>query len=250
VNHAITLHNIAFSYHEKTVFEQVSFGLKKGEFLAIIGPNGSGKSTLLKLLLGLLKPLSGTLSFDTNAETKKALGYVPQSTDMNLEFPISALDVVLTGQKSTHTKALKQSAYEALCSVGMEALAHERIGRLSGGQRQRVFIARALMGDPNLLILDEPTSNIDAEGAQEIFDLLKSLTPHKTVITVSHDLTLLLGYATKVLSMGKNPVMHDAPEIPKELLNTHNGHLCEVELLNHFNPEANAKCCTLKDFHG
>ena len=214
--------------------DRVSFRVQRGAFLGIIGPNGGGKSTLLKMLAGLLKPQEGSVRVLglPPGEAGARVGYVPQETGFNLAFPITALDVVQMGLLgcSYAKKERISRALAALDRVGITHLAKRRIGTLSGGERQRTFIARALCGQPELLLLDEPTANLDPKAQVAIYDLLKSLQPEITIILVSHDISHLIGYATEVAALNRKLLHYEA--LPKEGFHLdHDGHVCEVELL-------------------
>lgn len=229
----IEVTNLFFAYEkEQTILENINLMIKQNDFLAIIGPNGGGKSTLLKLILGVLKPKSGTIKVNID---RNFLGYVPQNTNLNINFPITALEVVLMGNIGSKQKIIGYSSFEidsamkALKQVGMEAYANTKIGNLSGGQRQRVFIARALCANPKVILLDEPTASIDVQGQKEVYDLLKVLSQNISIVVVSHDISVLLNYAKNVAHINKTLVYHKLDNIK----NTHNddAHLCEVELL-------------------
>lgn len=229
----IEVTNLFFAYEkEQTILENISLTVKQNDFLAIIGPNGGGKSTLLKLILGVLKPKSGSIKVNID---RNFLGYVPQNTNLNINFPITALEVVLMGNIGSKQKIIGYSSFEidsamkALKQVGMEAYANTKIGNLSGGQRQRVFIARALCANPKVILLDEPTASIDVQGQKEVYDLLKVLSQNISIVVVSHDISVLLNYAKNVAHINKTLVYHKLDNIKK----THNddAHLCEVELL-------------------
>jgi len=237
----VSLRDLSFAYDTQTVLEGVSLDVDEHDFFAIIGPNGGGKSTLLKLMLGLLKPDEGSITLldTTPTEARHAIGYVPQNTNVNTHFPVKVLDVVLMGNDAKHHPLFgysveeKTCAMEALGHVGMEGFASRRIGDLSGGQRQRVMIARALCRHPRLLILDEPTASIDATGQKEIYDLLKRLNDRITVIVVSHDLSVILGYANKAAHINRTLTFHDISD-KSHIFHTHgqtDDHLCEIDIL-------------------
>lgn len=221
--------DVSFSYDAEPVLTHVSLQILPGDFLALIGPNGGGKSTLVKLITGLITPRHGTIR-----RTTDMIGYVPQNTDVNPAFPITALDVVLMGMRTRasvfgHSREARSKAEATLKLVGMEGFATRKIGALSGGQRQRVMIARALAGDPALLILDEPTSSIDPEGQREIYELLKRLNQTITILVVSHDIAVVVEYAGKVAHINRSLTYHDV-SFMRTAYGTHQ-HYCEVELL-------------------
>ncbi|EFM09904.1 ABC transporter related protein [Paenibacillus curdlanolyticus YK9] len=202
----ITLKDIAFSYESQQVMEKVSFSVQQRDFTGLIGSNGAGKTTLLRMIVGLLKPASGSISlFGTPIAQFKdwhRIGYVPQKNSFNPLFPATVREVVLSGlygrnkQFRRLTKADQTKADEALHAMGIEDLAPKRIGQLSGGQQQRVFLARALINNPELLILDEPTVGIDSETQAGFFHLIKHMHQHHrmTFLMVSHDMDMIRGY--------------------------------------------------------
>ncbi|MDR0580328.1 MAG: ABC transporter ATP-binding protein [Campylobacteraceae bacterium] len=226
--------NLSFAYDKENVLENVSFEYERSDFLALVGPNGGGKSTLLKLILGLLKPTSGKIELSSHK-----IGYVPQNTMPNGEFPISVLDVVLMGRLKKYrfgfySKDDKKRAFEALEKTDMQGYAHKKIGGLSIGQRQKVFIARALACEAELLILDEPTASVDMQGQVQIYNILKSLNSSKGVIVVSHDMDVVLGYATKIAYVSRTLFMHEPSALTKEAffekLQSNNAHNCPVDI--------------------
>ena len=253
----VSLRDLSFAYDTQPVLEGVSLEVDEHDFFAIIGPNGGGKSTLLKLMLGLLKPDAGSITLlgTTPTEARHAIGYVPQNTNVNTDFPVKVLDVVLMGNGAKHHPLFgygaeeKACAMEALGHVGMEGFASRRIGDLSGGQRQRVMIARALCRHPRLLILDEPTASIDATGQKEIYDLLKRLNDRITVIVVSHDLSVILGYANKAAYVNRPLTFHDISD-KSHIFHTHgktDKHLCEIDILEMLGGESCDVCHNCDD---
>ena len=230
----INIKNLFFKYQKTEVLENVNLTIKDDDFLAIIGPNGGGKSTLLKLILGLLPLQSGTI--EKNIENNQ-VGYVPQNTNLNIDFPITSLEVVLMGHISSKKRLFGYSkdeiscALESLTQVGMKDFANKKIGDLSGGQRQRVFIARALCSNPKIMLLDEPTASIDVKGQQEIYELLRELNKTICIVVVSHDLSILLNYAKNVAHINRGLVYHSLAEVQKNVTLA-DDHLCEVELLS------------------
>ncbi len=228
----LSCEGISYAYHRDRVLEGVNLELRRGELCAIIGPNGGGKSTFAKIIVGLLKPEQGRVRF---YQEDMLIGYVPQDTSLNKDFPIRAIDVVLMGFLKPYgnrtQNAQKAQAHELLERLGISRLALRRIGDLSGGERQRVLIARALAGNPSVLLLDEPTASIDAPTQREIYQFLQELSHTKGVIIISHDVSLLLGYATKALYINKQGVMHTLEDIKGAIPS---GHMCEVEFLQAF----------------
>jgi len=247
----IHIQDLTFSYEKEVVLEKIDLDVEERDFLAIIGPNGGGKSTLLKLILGINPLQKGTLSIfgKPPGKARAYIGYVPQNTNINTHFPIKVIEVVLMGHVGEkrplfgYGKDETACAMGALSQVGMEAYAQNKIGSLSGGQRQRVMIARALCAHPKILILDEPTASIDIAGQKEIYELLKILNRHITVIVVSHDISVILEYANKAAHINKKLSFHDISD-KKQTFHTHGEeeHFCEIELLQMLGTEQCETC--------
>ena len=253
--HVIEIQNLSFAYDKQTILENVNLNVEEKDFLAIIGPNGGGKSTLLKLILGINDLKTGSISVLGKKPTQSLtqIGYVPQNTNINTDFPIKVIEVVMMGHVEGKRPLFGYGKHEMLCAmgaleqVGMADFAQTKIGALSGGQRQRIMIARALCAHPQILVLDEPTSSIDITGQKEIYDLLKILNEHITVIVVSHDISVILEYANKVAHVNKNLSYHDISD-KHSTFHTHGNeeHFCEIELLQMLGAE-NCNTCDVSD---
>lgn len=228
---AIEVRHLDFSYEKTPVLSDVNFSVNRGDFLAIIGPNGGGKSTLMKLIVGLLKPSAGEVRvFGEKVPSKKvSLGYVPQNTNRNLEFPITVEETVSTGLPRFRPDPPK--VRELLETVRMEAFSKRRLGELSGGERQRVLIARALASEPQILFLDEPSSNIDAKGQEDLYGLLAQLNAKMTIVIVSHDLMVLSRHVKSVACVNREVHFHSGSEITPEMMQNMYG--SEMELVAH-----------------
>ncbi len=212
----ITAKNLTKKYTDVTVLDDLTFAVPKGELLAIVGPNGSGKTTLVKLMLGLEKPTSGTVEITSGCGRTLAdsIGYVPQLFTFDRTLPITIrefLDLVSCGH-GRHCDL--QPVQHVLGMVGMERMEDKKIGKLSGGQLQRVLIARALLHERDILILDEPSTGIDAQGQDALYELLGTLVREHgvTVIVVSHEMDFVSKYATSVLCLNHKLVCHDVPK--------------------------------------
>ena len=241
----IEIRDLDFEYSGETVLKDVSATIRQKDFVAIIGPNGGGKTTLLKLILGLLKPAKGTILVDGKnpQEASSCIGYVPQDVHINRSFPITVIDVVLMGKLdptqrlSRRSATNRRDALEALDRLDMADHADKKIGMLSGGQRQRVFIARALVSQPKLLLLDEPTASIDTKGQADFYRLLRELNQDLTVIVVSHDLLVISRYVKSVACVNRSLHYHDQAEITGEMLESmypcEDDEVCPVELVAH-----------------
>lgn len=237
---AIEVKNLFYSYSGKeNALENATFEIRRNDFLAVIGPNGGGKTTLIKIILGLLKPSSGIVRVLGKSPEKNSrkIGYVPQETSINMDFPISVFDVVKMGRLQplkglfSFSRDDSDHAAQALEFVGMKDFMKRRIGSLSGGQRQRVFIARALVSDPEILILDEPTASVDTQGQTELYERLAELNKEKTVIVVSHDLMVISGYVKSVACVNRSVYYHGHAELTPNMLEM--AYNCPVDLVAH-----------------
>jgi len=235
---AVVIEDLSFSYNRRPVLEDVNLTVNRGDFLAIIGPNGGGKSTLLKLILGLFKPDSGRISV-LGLPPKKAahfIGYFPQDVSINRFFPIAVMDVVLMGRlrhggRSRISKQDRIKAMTVMEKLGIENLAGYKISDISGGQRAKVFLCRALVTEPEILVLDEPAANLDASAQTELYDLLMEINAEKTIIMVSHDLMVISSHVKSVACVNRNLNFHAGSEITEEMLNM--AYPCPVELIAH-----------------
>ena len=218
---AIELKQVSFSYGGVRVLERISLEVAHGEFLGIVGPNAGGKSTLLKLLLGLIQPQAGELRVlgDSPQVARKRLGYVPQYPAFARDFPVTAEQVVRMGRLGNgklfggYSRRDRQIASRVMAETETTDLAKRRIDTLSGGQLQRILVARALASEPSILLLDEPTANIDMRVENEIFDLLKLLNERMTILVVSHDIAFISGYVQRVACLNRTLICHNTEDI-------------------------------------
>jgi zinc transport system ATP-binding protein len=203
----LTIQDLDFSYGQTPALRGVNIEMHSHEFIGIFGPNGGGKTTLLKLILGFLQPQKGKVLLFGEApeKTRHLIGYVPQSARFDRDFPITVLNVVMMGALQnlswlgTYPAGTKEKALQALSQVGLEKKIKSPFGTLSGGEAQRALIARAILNDPRLLILDEPTANIDPEGERSIHDLLVELNKTRGILMVTHDLQTILDKVGRLL---------------------------------------------------
>lgn len=222
----IMLDQVGFSYDNLPVLENVSLRVTEKEFLGIVGPNAGGKSTLLKLVLGLLKPQTGKIEVlgKKPRQQRKAIGYVPQYPAFSRDFPITVEQVVLMGRLGAgrflgrYSPDDYQAAQKALREVEADDLAQRLVGALSGGQLQRVLLARALVSNPEILILDEPTANIDMRLESDIFDQLKRLNERMTILVVSHDIAFISDYVHRVACLNRTLVCHHTDHIDGQMV--------------------------------
>lgn len=220
-NKVISVRDVSFAYDNIPVLENISLDIEEKEFLGIIGPNAGGKSTLLKLVLGLLKPQSGSIRIQGKKprQQRNIIGYVPQYPAFSRDFPITVKQAVLLGRLGMggllgrYSRDDHEAAEQALAEVEAENLANRLIGALSGGQLQRVLLARALVSNPQILILDEPTANIDMRLESDIFDQLKQLNQRMSIIVVSHDIAFISDYVHRVACLNRTMVCHHTDSI-------------------------------------
>jgi len=236
---AIDIRDLWFSYNGQPVLKNVNLKIARGEFMALIGPNGGGKTTLLKLMLGLLEPDRGQIRIlgRPPRQAVKRIGYVPQNVHINRDFPIAVIDVVLMGRlgmgkgRRRDSRLHRAAARQALERLEIWPLHRRQIGELSGGQLQKVFIARALVTEPDILLLDEPTASVDTKGQGDLYSLLKELNRKLTVILASHDIMALSGYVKSVACVNHDVLFHDAAELTGEMLDM--AYPCPVEIIAH-----------------
>jgi len=240
MQYVIDIRNVSFAYAREPVLRDISLTVPREEFLGIIGPNGGGKSTLVKLILGLLKPHGGSISVlgTSPKEASVRIGYVPQyPTFSRRDFPISVMDMVLLGRLDPsrwsigYTTEDRDVAEAVMAAVEIRNITGRPIGSLSGGQLQRVLIARALACQPEILILDEPTANIDIRAEEDIFAMLKQHNDHMTVIVVSHDIAFISGYVDRVACLNQTLVCHATNEISGKTIEELYG--APVRMINH-----------------
>ncbi len=221
----IELSSVFFTYEKSIILEDISLRVLEKDFLTIVGPNGGGKTTLLKLIMGFLKPVKGSINiFGKPPKINKArIGYVPQFAAYKEDFPLNALDVVLTGllDKESflpwYSKQDKNAALSVMDKLGILNLAKEKIGTLSGGQKQRVLIARALVSNPAILLLDEPTASVDPKNEKHIYEFLKEMNDDITILLVTHDVTFVSHYANSVACLNKKISVNTVKKIPGQL---------------------------------
>jgi zinc transport system ATP-binding protein len=222
----IELSNVSFYYGNQPVLKNVTFQVESNDFMAILGPNGGGKTTLLKLILGLLMPIKGEIKIlgEKPRTASRKIGYVPQYGEFDKHFPITVKDVILMSK--LHRKSFfpfysgkdEEKADSRMKELGIEELAKKKFGSLSGGQKQRVLIARALLTEPEILLLDEPMSSLDSHVEKDIYELLSELKKRLTILFVSHDIHVISRYVNKVTCLNIQSTTHSIDELDKKKL--------------------------------
>ena len=212
-NEIVSVENLSFGYGSSLSIENISFNVSEGDFLGIIGPNGAGKTTLFRCILGVLGNYAGSIrlfgqDIKSNKGLLKRVGYIPQKRTIEQEFPVTVQEAVSFGLIGLRNSS--NTVLSAITDVGLDELKNKRIGDLSGGQLQRVLIAKALVSNPDLLILDEPTTAIDKESEKKFYSILTELNEErkKTIILSSHDLDAIKKLSNKVACINKRLFFH------------------------------------------
>jgi len=232
----VSVRDVSFSYGYESVLKDVSLDIYATDYLAIIGPNGGGKTTLLKLILGLLKPDAGQITWP-GLSALHQIGYVPQFASFEREFPLSVRDVVLMGRMSGHLWWQRVSdrdqdfTTDILRKLGLDTLSDKPVGQLSGGQLQRVMIARALVCNPDILFLDEPIASIDTGSRFKLSNILMELNKNIPIVVVTHDITSFASNALHIACVNRTLFYHGDAEFASGCLDEAYG--CPVELVAH-----------------
>lgn len=235
----VALNGISAAYDNKTVLHDVDLNIYATDFLGIIGPNGGGKTTLIKVILGLLQPTAGSLRFFEEGKPVNSLtmGYLPQYSSIDKKFPICVEEVILSGLSSTKsltgrfTPEQRGKARETIARMGLEGLEKRPIGQLSGGQLQRALLGRAIISDPRLLILDEPSTYIDKHFEARLYELLTEINKDCAIVLVSHDIGTVLQNVKSIACVNETLDYHADTGITNEWLEK-NFH-CPIEILGH-----------------
>ena len=207
----LVCNNLTLGYEGKVILSDLSFSVDSGDYLCILGENGSGKSTLMKTILGLHKPMKGSVETGDGLD-KKQIGYLPQQTSIQKDFPASVREIVISGFQGQcglrpfYTKAEKKAADEKMELMGITHLKKRCYRELSGGQQQRVLLARALCATQKMLLLDEPVAGLDPKVTDDMYRLIQTLNKEHgiTIVMISHDIDAALQYADKILHIGKD----------------------------------------------
>lgn len=230
------MESLSASYGTNIVLNDVNFIVRENDFVGVIGPNGGGKTTLLKIILGLLKPLKGSLVFNTELINSKSIGYLPQISTGDVNYPVTVKDVVLSGlmiQKgiiSYMSPSDKKKASIVIDELGLSKIAGSSINELSGGQLQRVFLGRAIIGNPKLLLLDEPANFVDTTFENDFYEKLKELNNRMAILMVSHDVGTISSHIKSFACVNRRLHYHDSHEITNDDLQAYG---CPIQLITH-----------------
>ena len=238
-NPIIQISDLYAAYEEKTVLSHVDLTVYERDFLGIIGPNGGGKTTLIKSILGLHQPQKGKIHFFKNGKEVPEInmGYLPQYNNIDKKFPISVYEVILSGlskQKSIfqrYSNEQNELVRQMIIQMGLEGMDKRAIGELSGGQLQRALLGRALVSNPEVIILDEPNTYIDKRFEAKLYSLLEEINKERAIILVSHDIGTILKNVKTIACVNETVHYHPHTEVPTEWLEEHFG--CPIEMLGH-----------------
>lgn len=231
----LTISKISASYNGDPVLENVNLEVMQGDFIGVIGPNGGGKTTLLKVMLGLLKPLKGEVIYHGGLDLTD-IGYLPQMPESDITFPLSIQDVVMSGLMHKKRSGARmgrkdvEKARQVILDLGLGSHMKSRLDELSGGELQRVFLARALVGSPKLLLLDEPGNFVDTAFEQGFYDKLKELNESISIMMVSHDVGTISAYVKSFACINRSLHYHESGRITNEQLK---GYGCPIQLVAH-----------------
>ncbi len=230
----IELVKVSAGYSDELILKEVDLKINPLDFIGVIGPNGGGKTTLVRIILGLLKPLSGKLIKSKGIH----IGYLPQTSNTDRKFPVTAIEVVLSGLMSEklltgrYSNKDKTRAGEILTLMGIKHLADKNVGELSGGQMQRVLLGRAVIAEPDLLILDEPDTFVDNKFEHDLYELLKELNKKMAILMISHDVGTITSYVKTIACINRNLHYHPSNVITQDQLESYN---CPIQLITHGN---------------
>ncbi len=245
---AISIQDLSFAYDSREILSNVNLEINSFDSICVVGPNGGGKSTLIKLIIGLLTPGSGTVRVfgKKPEEARRRIGYVPQYAQYDPQFPISVYEVVCMGRLGNsvtgrYTKKDREQVLESLEITRISDIASRPFSLISGGQRQRVLIARALATEGDILILDEPTANIDHESELQFFDLLTDLNKRMTIIMVTHEVGFASTFFKRIACVNKQVVIHPTSALTGDLIRDMYGG--DLQMIRHDH------CCSEEGHH-
>jgi zinc transport system ATP-binding protein len=230
------MNSLSASYGANVVLQEVDFKVNENDFVGVIGPNGGGKTTLLKVILGLVKPVKGSMIFNNELIDGNSIGYLPQMSTGDINYPVTVTDIVLSGLMirkgiiSGMSSSDKNKAHSVIDELGLSGMAASSLSELSGGQMQRVFLGRAIIGDPKLLLLDEPGNFVDATFENDFYEKLKDLNKRMAILMVSHDVGTISSHIKSFACVNRSLHYHPSPEITNEDLLSYG---CPIQLVTH-----------------
>ena len=232
----LEMHSLSASYGANVVLQDVDFRVSENDFIGVIGPNGGGKTTLLKIILGLLKPVKGKMVFNEELLNGKSIGYLPQMSTADINYPVTVTDIILSGLMIRKTiisgmsSSDKLKARTVIDELGLTGMSKSTLNELSGGQMQRVFLGRAIIGSPRLLLLDEPGNFVDTTFENDFYEKLKDLNKRMAILMVSHDVGTISSHIKSFACVNRSFHYHPSHEITNEDLLAYD---CPIQLVTH-----------------
>jgi zinc transport system ATP-binding protein len=232
----LEMNSLSAAYGTTLVLDNISLKVNEDDFIGVIGPNGGGKTTLLKVILGLVPPLKGSVDFNTSLLDNRRIGYLPQISTSDASFPITVTDIVLSGLMikkgiiSRMSASDRKKANVVMDELGISGLKDSTLNELSGGQMQRVFLARAIIGDPRLLLLDEPGNFVDSTFENDFYEKLRLLNKRMAILMVSHDIGTISAHIKSFACVNRKLHYHPSHEITNEELLAYG---CPIQLITH-----------------
>ena len=236
MSNLLEMHSLTVAYEENVALQDVEFTVNESDFIGVIGPNGGGKTTLLKVILGLIKPVSGKIIFNNDLINNNSIGYLPQISTGDVSYPVTVTDVILSGMMirkkilSRMSAADKRRAKDIIEELGLSGMEHSSLNELSGGQLQRVFLGRAIIGDPKLLLLDEPGNFVDSTFENDFYEKLRVLNKRMAILMVSHDIGIISSHVRSYACVNRKLHFHPSSEISNEQLLAYG---CPIQLITH-----------------
>jgi zinc transport system ATP-binding protein len=230
------IHSLYAGYQSNIALKDINFSVSENDFIGVIGPNGGGKTTLLKVILGLLKPISGNIVFNEELIKRNKIGYLPQMSAGDNSFPVTVTDVVLSGLMINKSAVARikpedtKNAENVMDELGLREIRKSPLNELSGGQLQRVFLGRAIIGSPSLLLLDEPDNFVDTTFENDFYQKLHDLNMRMAILMVSHDIGTISTHVKSFACVNRNLHYHPSPEITNEQLSSYD---CPIQLVSH-----------------
>ncbi|MBG0858495.1 MAG: ABC transporter ATP-binding protein [Bacteroidales bacterium] len=230
------MHSLSASYDNNIVLQDVNFRVGENDFIGVIGPNGGGKTTLLKIILGLIKPVKGTIVFNSDLIDRTGIGYLPQNPTGDINYPVTVTDVILSGMMmrkkiiSRMSFSDRKRAGEVIEELGLTEVEGSSLNELSGGQLQRVYLGRAIIANPKLLLLDEPGNFVDSAFENDFYEKLKDLNNRMAILMVSHDIGIISSHVKSYACVNRGLHYHPSSEITNEQLLAYG---CPIQLITH-----------------
>jgi zinc transport system ATP-binding protein len=230
------MYSLSASYGANLVLQDVNFKVNENDFIGVIGPNGGGKTTLLRVILGLLKPVTGKMVFNGDLLNGNSIGYLPQMSTGDINYPVTVTDIILSGLMirkgiiSRMSASDKKKADTVIDELGLSGMSESTLNELSGGQMQRVFLGRAIIGDPKLLLLDEPGNFVDTTFENDFYEKLKDLNSRMAILMVSHDVGTISAHIKSFACVNRSLHYHPSHEITNEDLQAYG---CPIQVIAH-----------------